>query len=75
MVKRIFEKKQNSKIFFTGAHARKGTVMITIEYKAKINENEEQEFLTNVEAKLFEQTLFILLRCGYNITSITIMKQ
>ena len=49
--------------------------MITIEYKVKINENEEQEFLTNVEARLFEQTLFVLLRCGYNITSITIMKQ
>lgn len=49
--------------------------MITIEYKTKINENEEQEFLTNVEQKLFEQTLFVLLRCGYNITSITIMKQ
>ena len=49
--------------------------MITIEYKAKIDENEEREFLTNVEARLFEQTLFILLRCGYNITSITIMKQ
>ena len=49
--------------------------MITIEYKAKINENEEQEFLTNVEARLFEQALFVLLRCGYNITSITIMKQ
>lgn len=49
--------------------------MITIEYEAKINENEEQEFLTNVEQKLFEQTLFVLLRCGYNITCITTMKQ
>ena len=73
MGKRIFEKNQIQNI--TWAHAWKGTVMITIEYKAKINENEKQEFLTNVEAKLFEQTLFILLRCGYNITSITIMKQ
>lgn len=49
--------------------------MITIEYEAKIDENEEQEFLTNVEAMLFEQTLFVLLKCGYNITCITIMKQ
>lgn len=49
--------------------------MITIEYCVKINENETQEFLTNVEQSLFEQTLFVLLKCGYNITSITIMKQ
>lgn len=49
--------------------------MITIEYSVKINENEEQEFLTNVEQKLFEQTLFVLLRCGYNINCITTMKQ
>ena len=75
MGKTLFEKNQISKQNFTWAHARKGTVMITIEYKAKIDENEEQEFLTNVEAILFEQTLFILLKCGYNITSITIMKQ
>ena len=71
----VFEKNQFQNKKFTGAHARKGYIMITIEYKAKIDENEEQEFLTNVEQKLFEQTLFILLRCGYNITSITIMKQ
>lgn len=69
--KKDFQEKPN----FTGAHARKGTIMITIEYKAKIDENEEQEFLTNVEQTLFEQTLFVLLKCGYNITSITIMKQ
>lgn len=49
--------------------------MITIEYSLKINENEENEFLTNVENSLFEQTLFILLKCGYNINNITIMKQ
>ena len=49
--------------------------MITIEYKAKIDENEEQEFLTNVEAMVFEQTLFVLLKCGYIINNITIMKQ
>ena len=49
--------------------------MITIEYSVKINNNEENEFMTNVEAMVFEQTLFVLLRCGYNITSITTMKQ
>lgn len=49
--------------------------MITIEYSVKINENEKNEFLTNVEHSLFEQTLFVLLKCGYNINSITIMKQ
>ena len=75
MRKIIFEKNQFSKQNFTWAHARKGNTMITIEYSVKINENEEQEFLTNVEAMVFEQTLFILLKCGYNITSITIMKQ
>lgn len=64
---------QNKK--FTGAQARKGTIMITIEYSLKINENEENEFLTNVENLLFEQTLFILLKCGYNINNITTMKQ
>lgn len=48
--------------------------MITIEYSVKINESEEQEFLTNVEQKLFEQTLFVLLKCGYLINNITIMK-
>lgn len=46
--------------------------MITIEYGVKINDN---EFMTNVEQSLFEQTLFVLLKCGYNINSITIMKQ
>lgn len=49
--------------------------MITIEYSLKINENEENEFLTNVENSLFEQTLFVLLKCGYNINNITVMKQ
>lgn len=49
--------------------------MITIEYSVKINDNEEIIYLTNVEKSLFEQTLFVLLRCGYNITCITAMKQ
>lgn len=75
MGKRIFEKKQISKKIFTWAHARKGTVMITIEYSVKINENEEIVYLTNVEQSLFEQTLFVLLKCGYLINNITIMKQ
>lgn len=75
MRKIIFEKNQFSKQNFTGAHARKGTVMITIEYKAKINESEEIIYLTNVEQSLFEQTLFVLLKCGYLINNITIMKQ
>lgn len=75
MVKRIFEKNQISKNFFTGAHARKGNAMITIEYSVKINDNEENEFMTNVEQSLFEQTLFVLLKCGYIINNITIMKQ
>lgn len=71
MVKRIFEKNQISKNFFTGAHARKGNAMITIEYSL----DGENEFLTNVEAKLFEQTLFVMLKCGYLIKNVTIMKQ
>lgn len=75
MRKKIFKKNQISKIFFTGAHTRKGTVMITIEYSVKINDNEENEFMTNVEQSLFEQTLFVLLKCGYLINNITIMKQ
>lgn len=45
--------------------------MITIEYSL----DGENEFLTNVEAKLFEQTLFVMLKCGYLIKNITIMKQ
>lgn len=49
--------------------------MITIEYSVKINDKKENEFMTNVEQSLFEQTLFVLLKCGYNITSITTMKQ
>lgn len=49
--------------------------MITIEYSVKINDNEENEFMTNVEQSLFEQTLFVLLKCGYLINNITIMKQ
>ena len=75
MGKMIFEKNQFQNKFSRGRTPGKENIMITIEYKAKIDENEEQEFLTNVEAILFEQTLFILLKCGYNITSITIMKQ
>lgn len=49
--------------------------MITIEYAVKVNETEEIEMLTNVEQTLFEQTLFVLLRCGYIIKNITRMKQ
>lgn len=49
--------------------------MITIEYSVKINDNEENEFMTNVEQSLFEQTLFVLLKCGYIIKNITKMKQ
>jgi hypothetical protein len=69
--KKDFREKPN----FTGAHARKGNTMITIEYSVKINENEEIIYLTNVEKSLFEQTLFILLKCGYLINNITYMKQ
>lgn len=49
--------------------------MITIEYSVKINDKKENEFMTNVEQSLFEQTLFVLLKCGYIINNITIMKQ
>lgn len=49
--------------------------MITIEYSVKINDKEENEFMTNVEQSLFEQTLFVLLKCGYLINNITTMKQ
>lgn len=49
--------------------------MITIEYSVKINDKEQNEFMTNVEQSLFEQTLFVLLKCGYLINNITIMKQ
>jgi hypothetical protein len=49
--------------------------MITIEYSVKINDKEENEFMTNVEQSLFEQTLFVLLKCGYLINNITYMKQ
>lgn len=49
--------------------------MITIEYSVKINDNDEIIYLTNVEKSLFEQTLFILLKCGYLINNITVMKQ
>lgn len=75
MGKTLFEKNQISKQNFTWAHARKGTTMIKIEYSIKINENEEIIYLTNVEQSLFEQTLFVLLKCGYLINNITIMKQ
>lgn len=49
--------------------------MITIEYSVKVNESEEIIYLTNVEQSIFEQTLFVLLKCGYLINNITIMKQ
>lgn len=45
--------------------------MITIEYSV----NEETEFLMNVERALFEQTLFVLLKCGYIVKNITTMMQ
>lgn len=71
MGKMVFEKNQFQNKNFTGAHARKGNIMITIEYSL----DGENEFLTNVEAKLFEQTLFVMLKCGYLIKNVTIMKQ
>lgn len=49
--------------------------MITIEYAVRVDETEEIELLTNVEQALFEQTLFVLLKCGYIIKNITKMKQ
>lgn len=49
--------------------------MITIEYAVKVDETKEIELLTNVEQTLFEQTLFVLLKCGYIIKNITKMKQ
>lgn len=49
--------------------------MITIEYAVKVDETEEIELLTNVDQTLFEQTLFVLLKCGYLINNITIIKQ
>lgn len=49
--------------------------MITIEYAVKVDETKEIELLTNVEQTLFEQTLFVLLKCGYIIKNITRMKQ
>lgn len=49
--------------------------MITIEYAVKVDETKEIELLTNVEQMLFEQTLFVLLKCGYVIKNITKMKQ
>lgn len=45
--------------------------MITIEYSL----DGENVFLTNVETKLFEQTLFVMLKCGYLIKNVTTMKQ
>ena len=53
----------------------KENMMITIEYAVKVDETEEIELLTNVDQTLFEQTLFVLLRCGYIIKNITRMKQ
>lgn len=75
MVKKDFREKTKFKNFFTGAHAQKGTVMITIEYSVKINENEKIIYLTNVSESLFEKTLFVLLKCGYLIDNITPMIQ
>lgn len=49
--------------------------MITIEYALKVDETNEVELLTNVEQVLFEQTLFVLLKCGYIIKNIAKMKQ
>lgn len=71
MGKMFFEKKQISKNFSQGRTPGKEIMMITIEYSL----DGENEFLTNVEAKLFEQTLFVMLRCGYLIKNVTIMKQ